>query len=142
MRFVAAVQDENTVILNAPFNNPPTAGSAIGTTITYVLAESLPSVSVFDYWDPSNAVQRIVDGAAMDTMTVKVNGDFQEFDFAGPARDLIDSASFTSGPGRAYDVSSRAVAQRVRLHDRSRAPGRGVDGRLAYGVFHADRGAT
>ncbi len=99
MRFVASVQDEYTVILNAAFNNPPTAGSAIGTTITYVLAESLPSVSVFDYWDPSNAVQRIVDGAAMNTMTVKVNGDFQEFDFAGPARDLIDSASFTSGQG-------------------------------------------
>jgi hypothetical protein len=99
MRFVASVQDTVTVILNAAFNNIPTAGSAIGTTISYVLAESLPSASIFDYWDPSNAVQRIVDGAAMNTMTVKVNGDFQEFDFAGPARDLIDSASFTAGEG-------------------------------------------
>ena len=35
----------------------------------------------------------------MNTMTVKVNGDYQEFDFAGPARDLIDSASFTAGQG-------------------------------------------
>ncbi len=99
MRFVASVQDAYTVILNVAFNNTPTAGSAIGTTITYVLADCLPSASIFDYWDPSNAVQRILDGAAMNTMTVKVNGDFQEFDFAGPARDLIDSASFTAGEG-------------------------------------------
>lgn len=99
MRFVAAIQDQYTVFLNAAFNNIPTAGAAIGTTITYVLAEDLGSVSIFDYWDPSDAVMRIVDGAAMNTMTVKVNGDYQEFDFAGPARDLIDSASFTAGQG-------------------------------------------
>jgi len=99
MRFVAAIQDSLTVFMNAPFTNIPVAGSVIGTTVTYVLAQSLPSVSVFDYWDPSTAVQRIVEGGAIDTMTVKVNGDFQEFDFAGPARDLIDSASFESGQG-------------------------------------------
>jgi hypothetical protein len=99
MRFVAAIENSTTVFLNAPFNNIPQSGSVFGTTVTYFLAESLPSVSVFDYWDPSGAVQRIVDGAAVDTMTVKVNGDFQEFDFAGPSRDLIDSASFESGEG-------------------------------------------
>ena len=65
--------------------------------MTYSLAESLGSASLFDYWDPSTAVQRIVDGAAMDRMTIKVNGDYQEFQFAGPARDVIDSASFESG---------------------------------------------
>jgi hypothetical protein len=99
MRFVAAVQSSTTVFLNAPFTTTPTNGSLFGTTITYGLAESLPSVSIFDYWDPAAAVQRIVDGAAVDTMQVKVNGDFQEFDFAGPSRDLIDSASFASGQG-------------------------------------------
>ena len=40
-----------------------------------------------------------MEGAAADTMTVKVNGDYQEFDFSGPSQDLIDSASFTSGEG-------------------------------------------
>jgi hypothetical protein len=99
MRFVTAIVDSMTIFLNAAFTNVPQAGSAFGTTITYVLAESLPSVSIFDYWDPTGAVQRIVDGAAIDTMTVKVNADFQEFDFAGPSRDLIDSASFASGDG-------------------------------------------
>jgi hypothetical protein len=99
MRFVTAIVDSMTIFLNAAFTNVPQAGSAFGTTITYVLAESLPSVSIFDYWDPTGAVQRIVDGAAIDTMTVKVNADFQEFDFTGPSRDLIDSASFASGDG-------------------------------------------
>ena len=99
IRFVAAVQDSMTVFLNAPFTTTPTAGAAIGATITYNLAEDLPSLSIFDYWDPSGAVDRILNGAAIDKMTVKVNGDFQEFDFAGPSQDLLDSASFTSGQG-------------------------------------------
>jgi hypothetical protein len=99
MRFVASIQNSQTIVLNAPFTNIPQSGSLFGTTITYTLAESLGSVSVFDYWDPSTAVMRIVEGGAVDTLTVKVNGDFQEFDFAGPSRDLVDSASFTSGQG-------------------------------------------
>lgn len=99
MRFVAAIQNAETIFVNAPFSTPPTAGAVFGITITYGLAESLGSVSVFDYWDPSNAVQRIVEGGAVDKLTVKVNGDFQEFDFSGPSRDLLDSASFTSGQG-------------------------------------------
>jgi len=99
MRFVAAVQDSVTVFLNAPFSNVPVAGSTFGTTITFPLAETLASVSIFDYWDPSTAVQRILEGAVVDTIKIKINGDFQEFDFAGPSRDLLDSASFTSGEG-------------------------------------------
>ncbi len=99
MRFVAAIQNSTTVFLNAPFSAPPAVGAAFGTTVTYPLAASLGSVSIFDYWDPATAVQRILNGAAMDTMTVKVNGDFQEFQFAGPARDIIDSASFQNGDG-------------------------------------------
>ena len=99
IRFVTAIQDTVTLFLNAPFTNTPQAGSAFGPTINYPLAESLGSVSIFDYWDPSTAVQRILEGAAMNTMKVTVNGDFQEFEFSGPARDLLDSASFTSGEG-------------------------------------------
>lgn len=99
IRFVAAVADSTTIFVNAPFTTTPTAGAAIGATITYNLAESLPSLSIFDYWDPSGAVDRISIGSAVDKMTVKVNGDYQEFDFAGPAQDLLDSTSFTSGQG-------------------------------------------
>ncbi len=99
MRFVTGIQDTVTLFINAPFNTTPIGGSAMGPTINYPLAQSLPSASIFDYWDPSSAVQRIVEGAAIDKMQMKVNGDFQEFDFSGPARDLVDSASFTSGEG-------------------------------------------
>jgi hypothetical protein len=99
MRFVTGIQDTMTVFINAPFNTTPVGGSAMGPTINFSLAESLPSVSIFDYWDPSTAVQRIVEGAAIDKMEIKINGDFQEFDFSGPARDLVDSASFISGEG-------------------------------------------
>jgi hypothetical protein len=99
MRFVTAVLDTLTLFINAGFSTSPVSGSVMGPTINYCLADSLPSASIFDYWDPSTAVQRIVEGAALDKMQIKVNGDFQEFDFSGPARDLVDSASFVSGEG-------------------------------------------
>ncbi|HLH41376.1 MAG TPA: hypothetical protein VKV74_00220 [Bryobacteraceae bacterium] len=96
IRFVAAVQDATTLFINAPFTNL-SGGSAVGGTMSYKLAEQLGSVTLFDYWDPSTAVQRLMNGAGIDKLQVKVNGDFHEFDFSGPGRDLVDSASFTSG---------------------------------------------
>jgi hypothetical protein len=99
IRFVAAVQNATTVFVNAPFSTTPQAGATVGKTITYKLATDLGSVSIFDYWDPATVVQRIVDGGVVDKMTVKINGDFQEFEFSGPSKDLLDSASFTSGEG-------------------------------------------
>src|SRR5579864_936603 len=99
IRFVAAIQNATAVFVNAPFTGGLVAGAVLGTTITFALATDLGSVSIFDYWDPNTAVQRILEGVAVDTMRVKVNGDFQEFLFSGPSRDLLDSASFTSGEG-------------------------------------------
>ena len=46
IRFVAAVADALTVVLNAPFSTAPVAGVPLGATATYSLAESLPSVSL------------------------------------------------------------------------------------------------
>jgi hypothetical protein len=99
IRFVAAIVDASTVILNAPFSAAPALGAAIGPTATYNLAEQLPSFSIFDYWDPVTAVQRVLCGAAVSGFTVKLNGDFHQFDFKGPAQDLLDSSSFTTGQG-------------------------------------------
>ncbi|MEQ1886686.1 MAG: hypothetical protein ABL967_16610 [Bryobacteraceae bacterium] len=99
IRFVSAVQDATTIFLNAPFSSGVTAGAALGPTVSFPLATDVGSVSIFDYWDPADAVQRILNGAALNQMRVKVNGDFHEFVFAGPSRDLLDSASFTSGQG-------------------------------------------
>lgn len=100
IRFVAAVSDGTTVILNAPFTTPPVSGAPLGRTVTYPLATELPSASIYDAWDPAEtAVQRILNGAAMDGLRVKVNGDFHEFQFAGPAKDLLDNVTFENGQG-------------------------------------------
>ena len=42
-------------------------------------------------------MQRVLGGMAVDTLSIKVNGDFHEFDFNGQAQDLVDTASFESG---------------------------------------------
>jgi hypothetical protein len=100
LRFVDAVVDTMTVLVNAPFSTTPAAGSAIGPTVTYFPGTSLSSVSIFDYWSPSTAVHRILCGAGVDKMTIKVNGDFHQFEFSGVAQDIADSASFSSGVGQ------------------------------------------
>jgi hypothetical protein len=94
IRFVSAVVDDHTVQINAPFSTSAQGIISTGPTATYAPARDLKSVSIFDYWSPGTAVQRILCGAALDKLTVKVNGDFHEFDFVGQARDLLDSASF------------------------------------------------
>jgi hypothetical protein len=99
IRFVSAIVDDHTVQLNAPLTLAPAAGSPIGPTAVYMPAKDLKSVTLFDCWSPGTSVQRILCGAALDKLTVKVNGDFHEFDFAGPAQDLLDSSSFENGQG-------------------------------------------
>jgi hypothetical protein len=99
IRFVSAVVDNFTVQLLAPFTVPPASSSITGPTAAYQPAEVLNSVTIYDYWSPGTAVQRILPGAAVDKLTLKVNGDFHEFDFSGEAQDVLDSSSFASGEG-------------------------------------------
>lgn len=103
IRFVAAIADSSVVQLNVPFTVAPAAGSVLGGTVTYGPATSLPSLSVFDYWDPDTAVQRILCGAAVDQMEIVVNGDYHEFHFSGLAQDVLDSSSFS---GEAASLTS------------------------------------
>ena len=99
MRFVIAIVNGTTVQVNAPFTGGTGSGAASGATMSYAPATDIGSASIFDYWSPSTLVQRIVTGAAVDQLRVKVNADFHEFQFEGPARDILDSASFESGQG-------------------------------------------
>lgn len=100
IRFAAAIVDPSTVQLNAPFTNLPAAGAPIGATVTYVPGTVLPSVSVYDYWTPQTAVQRLLCGAGVDQLEILVNGDYHEIRFSGPAQDVVDSSSFSaSGAG-------------------------------------------
>ena len=100
IRFVAAIADASTVQLSAPFTILPAAGAALAAAITYVPGTELPSVSVFDYWTPVTAVQRLLCGAAIDQMEILVNGDYHEFHFKGLAQDVLDSGSFSGSVGQ------------------------------------------
>lgn len=95
LRMVAAVVDQQSVVLNAPFT-PWMGNVVVGGGVSYGLAESLPSVTIYDYWSPETAVQRMVRGAVVDEMEFQVNGDFHELRFEGVAAELLDSVS-TSG---------------------------------------------
>jgi hypothetical protein len=97
IRFVTVVVNANTIQLNAPFSVTPNVNAQTGPTTMYQTAENLSSLTLFDYWSPSTAVQRVLAGMAVDTLSIKVNGDFHEFDFSGQAQDLVDTSSFQSG---------------------------------------------
>jgi hypothetical protein len=97
IRFVTSVPDASTFVLNAPFSNTPQAGASLSPAITYSLATALPSLSLYDYWDPSTAVSRMIIGAAADMFQMSIDGDYHEFLFSGPACDLLDSSSFVAG---------------------------------------------
>ena len=99
IRFVSAVVDSQTCLLNAPFTKQPAAGGALAPTATYRLASALPSVTLYDCWDPITAVSRIAVGTGVDRMTLSVNGDYHDFTFSGPAADLLDSRTFAAGDG-------------------------------------------
>ena len=100
IRFVTAIVSTTTVQVNAPFSTTPGAGTQISPSISYFPSTELPSLSLFDYWDPATAVQRLLCGAAVNQMSVTVNGDFHQFGFNGMAQDLVDSSSFASGSGQ------------------------------------------
>src|ERR1017187_684126 len=120
MRFVMAVVDANTVQINAPFTAAPASGTTIGAAVTYQPATELPSASVFDYWDPASAVQRVLSGVAVDQMEIQINGDFHEFHFSGVAQDVLDSASFTVGQG---NLTSYPAEPGIGAFDYSIVPG-------------------
>ena len=99
IRFVENVVTSTTVDANAPFAAAPNSGEAFGAAVSYFPAAELPSASLFDYWDPTGAIDRVLSGAACDRFQIKINGDYHEMEFSGQAQDVIDSESFTSGQG-------------------------------------------
>jgi hypothetical protein len=120
IRFVAAIVDTTTVVVNAPFTITPPGGFAAGSTITYTPATELPSASIFDYWSPATAVQRLLCGAAVDQMEILVNGDYHEARFKGAAQDVLDSATFS---GQAGELTSFPEEPEVGSFDYAVVPG-------------------
>ena len=106
VRFVTEVTSSTSIVLNAPFSSLPVANTNLAPTMSYGLATSIPSITLYDYWDPNTAVSRVITGAAVNMAAITVNGDFHEFAFSGPAADLLDSSDgqlgtsgLTSFPG-------------------------------------------
>lgn len=99
IRFVKLIPDSLSIVLNAPFSATILAGISASPTANYALAKDLPSVSIYDCWNPTTAVQRVLVGAAVNEVRIRVNGDFHEFEFSGNAADLLDNASFVTGQG-------------------------------------------
>ncbi len=97
IRFVDAVLDASTVALNVPFTKSMQPGQSLDRTVTYTLGDGLKSVTMYDYWDPQEAVQRGVAGFVANDLRVNVNGDFHEMTFSGEGRTFFDSSSFTGG---------------------------------------------
>jgi hypothetical protein len=95
-------------------------GAAITAAVTYSTATALPSVSIFDYWSPATAVQRLLSGAGVDQLDIVVNGDYHEFHFKGVAQDVVDSASFEAG---AAQLQSFPAEPAVAEFDYSIVPG-------------------
>ena len=120
IRFVTAVVSATEVQVNVPFSTTLTAGATLNPTRTYGPASELSSVSIFDYWDPHSAVQRLLCGVGVNRFEIKVNGDYHEFGFSGRAQDVIDSASFTSGCG---ELSAYPIEPEMGDFDYSIVPG-------------------
>lgn len=120
IRFVTAAPDAQQVTINAPFLTTPAPAAALASTASYGLATILPSVTLYDYWNPAAMVSRIVTGAGIDTLDISVNGDYHEFVFSGPACDLLDSTSFVSGSA---GLSAFPAEPQVAAFDYSIVPG-------------------
>jgi hypothetical protein len=99
LRFVITVPGATEVGLSAPLTSTTSTSDITSGAVTYAPAKELPSASIYDYWTPTDAVQRILRGAAVNTMKLHLCGDFHELTFEGQAADVIDSKSFTSGQG-------------------------------------------
>jgi hypothetical protein len=97
IRFVTGVPTPESLNVSAPFSNLAQPNATLSATITYQLATSLPSVTLYDYWDSTNSINRIVTGAGVDTLEVTVNGDYHTFVFGGPAADLLNASSLMAG---------------------------------------------
>lgn len=99
LRFVDTAVNGTTVQVNAPFAAAPASGQSLTAAVTYFPADALPSVSIFDYWDPAGAVDRILAGGSCNRLQVRVNADYHELEFSGEAQDILDTVSFGAGQG-------------------------------------------
>jgi hypothetical protein len=97
MRFVQSVPSNTSVQLCAPLS---VAGAVVVLpAASYSPASTLPSLTLFDYWDPSTTIQRLARGAGVDQMEIQIDGTEHKLIFRGPAAEDVDSSSFNGASG-------------------------------------------
>jgi hypothetical protein len=96
LRFVSGIIDPMSFVINAPFGASLEAGSDLGETVTYLPAKSLPSITLFDYWNPAEAIQRLLAGVGVNRMRFLINGDFHQIHFDGVGAELVDDHTFVA----------------------------------------------
>ena len=137
IRFVAAVANTRQYSSTLRSRSRRRRERRSAPTMTYTLAEDLPSVSIFDYWDPSTAVaansERRGDGQDADQGERRFPGVRL---FAGRRRICWIARASPAARG-ADGVSRRAGADGIRLHDRAGAPGTSMDGSVAERILYA-----
>ncbi|GIU80538.1 MAG: hypothetical protein KatS3mg005_3776 [Bryobacteraceae bacterium] len=97
LRIVTACPDATTAWISAPVRGPSPA--ATEGAASYGLSLKLPSISLYEYWTPAEAVQRLLNGCVVDEMSVELNGDFHELTFRGAAAGVIDNRTFEPQQG-------------------------------------------
>jgi hypothetical protein len=98
LRFVESVPSATQVSLVAPLSLEAGAATVLP-AVRYAPAATMPSVTIYDYWDPATAVQRVVTGAGVDEMELRIDGTEHRLRFRGPVAQHIDSASFAPQMG-------------------------------------------
>ena len=113
IRFVASVTDTLTVVLNAPFSVAPVLNAPIGQMSDLIVLRNNCRASVYSITGTRRhyRAEQAKCGAAVDGLTVKLNGDFHQFEFKGTAQDLIDSSSFLEAARCTNDVSRGTSAR-------------------------------
>lgn len=96
VRFVESISGPSGIVVSAPFTRE-VAGLPAGSAVVYPLAHDLKSATMYDYWSPSTAIQRLLAGCVMDEIAFEINGDYHELRFRGEAAALLDSRTFQSG---------------------------------------------
>jgi len=115
IRFVAAVLDPSTVVLNVPFSAALDANTVLAPAITYMLSTTLPSLTLYDYWDPTTATSRMVTGAAVVCFPSADQRRLSRIFVQRPGRRSARFLQLRAGYRRIEHLSPRAGARHLRL---------------------------
>lgn len=109
---VAGTKPDNDPFLECAFGTAATVVAA--TSVTYNLNAASPTLSIYDYRDPSTMDQRVAISAIVQRMRIEFGGDAPILTFSGDCFNVLSSAAFssyeTAGKGGLGSVSARPAS--------------------------------